>query len=353
MALRNDKTIETADLTMECLLCGHKAELRAEALKGYMEPDTFEIYHCRSCNTSFSFPQVSDSEIYNHIYRNSSKLPGYWRYELFADKVRLENNPLKYLSNEEEAYWGVKKVLEKIVLDKTQCKILDVGCGLGYLTYSLRKDNYHAIGVDISEKAIAEAKNRFGDYYRKMDVFEEPFAESETFDVIILTEVIEHTDKPIDFVSQLLKYLNDNGKIIVTTPNKSVDYSECVWNTDLPPIHQWWFTKKSLRFMAQSLHVDVRFVGFSGFYFKNFQSLKKSTAAYDKNSIVSHLDKEGNPIVTAKTSQQTSIVRGVLSKIVLLKFVYSIFNRLRNWALYVRSGEGRIICAIFEKNKEQ
>ncbi len=332
---------------MNCLLCGKDSKLKDANWTGYQSPQLFNIYHCDHCGTSFSFPQVTDSDIYNFIYRHSSKLPGYRRYQNFADTINIQNNPLQFLA-EEEIYWGIAKVLKELVLDKQKAEIIDVGCGLGYLTYALRKENYNVTGVDISEDAIINAKSKFGDYYRTLDIFNETET-SKKYDVVILTEVIEHVHNPEVFINQLSKLLKQNGKIIVTTPNKLASSLSCVWDTDLPPVHQWWFTKQSLKYLSEKLNLKISFVDFNHFYLKNYQSLKKSDANCNKRNVRPLLDKNGDVIYSETIDVSVSNYRKKLSQIKILRKIYNSFLRYFNWMRYVISGEGRIICVVLQK----
>ena len=142
----------------ECPLCGCSSELRHGKYTGYQEPDTFRIYHCPKCNTAFSLPKVDTSAIYENIYKNGNKVPGYNRYWRYAKFIKKFTNPFEYLAETEETYWGVKKALSITAKDKKSTKILEIGSGLGYFTYSLIKANYDAVGLDISQTAVNQAK---------------------------------------------------------------------------------------------------------------------------------------------------------------------------------------------------
>lgn len=95
--------------------------------------------------------------------------------------------------------------------DLTERRILDVGCGLGYLkryldTQGVRYRSY--VGIDLSEKMIAGAVQRFGPYFERRDVLAQPFAESE-FDVVFLLSVLGYpiSDDPFGYMSTLLREL--------------------------------------------------------------------------------------------------------------------------------------------------
>ena len=44
------------------------------------------------------------------------------------------------------------------IVDADANKVLDVGCGLGYLTYALNEAGYQATGIDVSSQAIAAGR---------------------------------------------------------------------------------------------------------------------------------------------------------------------------------------------------
>ena len=67
--------------------------------------------------------------MYNFIYKNSEKVPGYSRYFNYYKTVKSKSNPLQYLTESEEAYWGVAKVLTETVKSKSNVDILEIGSG--------------------------------------------------------------------------------------------------------------------------------------------------------------------------------------------------------------------------------
>jgi SAM-dependent methyltransferase len=89
--------------------------------------------------------------------------------------------------------------------------ILDVGCGLGYLKPHL--DEHHVgyrsyQGVDLSERMIEGAQQRWGDHYRRRDVMAEPFDEGQ-YDYVTLLSVlgVKITDDPQAYIEGLLTEL--------------------------------------------------------------------------------------------------------------------------------------------------
>jgi SAM-dependent methyltransferase len=257
------------EVNSKCMICGSNAKLKYRNHPGYQKPDTFNIYHCKKCNSSFSMPRCNADSIYEIIYKNGPTVPGYNRYWEYATRVKEENNPLDYLADTEDCYWCVKEALKQTISDKKKMKILEIGCGLGYLTFSIFKQGYNILGVDISEQSIKHATKNFGNIYLHADLYEYAPKHKQEYDVIILTEVIEHLDDINSFMSMLKMLLKPGGKIILTTPNKSFYPSNIIWASDLPPVHCWWLSEDSIKYIASTLKLTVSFIDFKEFYAKH------------------------------------------------------------------------------------
>jgi SAM-dependent methyltransferase len=108
-------------------------------------------------------------------------------------------------------------------------KILDIGCGDGWLIYKLKAvfDKFFQLyftGIDISGLDIDFANKRkeyFGHKdcdFQLMDVGNLLFG-SEEFDIVISSEVVEHMEDPKRFFKSVFGILKKDGLVILTTPN--------------------------------------------------------------------------------------------------------------------------------------
>jgi SAM-dependent methyltransferase len=150
--------------------------------------------------------------------------------------------------------------------------VLDLGCGLGYLTYALVKDGFAATGCDVSGVAIAEATRAFGPHYSCEDLEALSLRKPGAYDAVVLAEVIEHVDDVHTLLATVSTLLRPGGEMIVTTPNRS-NWGECaIWHTELPPLHLWWFSEQSLRWLASRLGCEISFTDFSEFNRRCYQT---------------------------------------------------------------------------------
>jgi len=246
----------------QCRLCGKEAHLVEEFCQGYIKDDFYKIYFCESCNTSFVY-NCGDVGIYNLIYRYAEKVPGYDRYYRYANAIKNEKNPLDFLALSEEAYWMVKDALSKSEKPKNETFIIEAGSGLGYLTYALNTEGYKALGIDISQNAVEKAIKNFGSNYICANIHEYAEKHQNQYDIVVLTEVIEHIEEPIEFLGSLCLMLKQGGRIILSTPNKTIYPVNVLWATDLPPVHLWWFSETSMRYIGNMLGMNTVFTDFS------------------------------------------------------------------------------------------
>lgn len=107
--------------------------------------------------------------------------------------------------------------------------ILDVGCGDGYVLNHLRI-NGSKTGIDLSGESIMFAKAfelalKSNTNFRIENIFN---IESEKYDCIILTEVLEHIPDSIykQFVNKIIDLLSPNGHLIITVPTKVTPVSK-------------------------------------------------------------------------------------------------------------------------------
>jgi methionine biosynthesis protein MetW len=97
-------------------------------------------------------------------------------------------------------------------------EILDLGCGDGNVS-QLYLQKGKVTGVDISETALKISQKRgIKTVNHNLNELPLPFRK-ESFDVIILTDVLEHLFDPYKMIIECKRIVKKNGKIIITVPN--------------------------------------------------------------------------------------------------------------------------------------
>jgi len=104
-------------------------------------------------------------------------------------------------------------------------EVLDIGVVDHFGGSSDRTDWLHGkiclyaktcLGVDILEDDVRALQYK-GYNVIVWDITREPL--SQTFDLIVIGDVIEHLGNPLDFFSNAAKMLSSGGRIVLTTPN--------------------------------------------------------------------------------------------------------------------------------------
>ena len=99
-------------------------------------------------------------------------------------------------------------------------RILDIGCAFGWALGELRGTAQELWGVDLDDAALSRARTEYPDvHFVLKPATELPFA-ADSFDVVILSEVIEHvadSDKP-RVVDEAHRVLKPEGLLLFTAP---------------------------------------------------------------------------------------------------------------------------------------
>src|SRR5581483_2908075 len=97
-------------------------------------------------------------------------------------------------------------------------RILDVGCGIGTYVHRFRDFSDEVYGVDIDEEKVRQASARLPNIYHAAAA-QLPF-DDETFDVILLHEVIEHVASDAATIREAVRCLRPGGDLIIFAPNR-------------------------------------------------------------------------------------------------------------------------------------
>src|SRR5439155_1631346 len=103
-------------------------------------------------------------------------------------------------------------------------RVLDVGCGTGYLLERLAGRGFSGVGVDLSPRSVEHARERLravgADGRLRAEVGSAYDPPEGPFDLITLTDVLEHLEDPRACLRGLRARLAPDGLIVVSTPNR-------------------------------------------------------------------------------------------------------------------------------------
>ena len=113
----------------------------------------------------------------------------------------------------EDVNWGLLRLWGK----RRGLRVLDVGCGFATTSARIQALGNEVTGIDSSAQAETVARTRISRFIRA-DV-EDADALSEPFDVLIFADVLEHLPWPVGTLKKYLRWLKDDGSVIISLPN--------------------------------------------------------------------------------------------------------------------------------------
>jgi len=247
-----------------CPLCGSTRRDRALLTRDHEYASTprmnFTLQRCADCQLYYLSPRPALSElsrIYPPEYLNfhtGDEAPGPLRRLLRKMSVREISNRLQTSR--------YRRLLERHdSLGAT--RILDVGCGDGYVLNLLRRilPAAERVGVEVDAGAAAKASNQ----HRVVvgDFLSAPI--EGTFDLIVSSHVIEHVADPLGFLRRIGGLLAPGGVAIIDTPNIETPLFRLLgrhWGGIHSPRHWALFSARTITALAERAGLAVSDVSY-------------------------------------------------------------------------------------------
>ncbi len=121
-------------------------------------------------------------------------------------------------------HWHRYAWAAEVVVGKT---VLDAACGEGYGSRLLAARAAQVQGLDLSEQAIAHARQRYRAdnlAFESGDATELPFAD-DSFDAVVSFETLEHLEAQDRLLSEFRRVLRPDGFLLISSPDRKT-YSD-------------------------------------------------------------------------------------------------------------------------------
>jgi ubiquinone/menaquinone biosynthesis C-methylase UbiE len=132
----------------------------------------------------------------------------------------------------EDVLWST---LESMLPDVAGERVLDAGCGSGIYAARLVDAGADVVGVDVSEKMLAEARDRVPEAtFRHGDVADSlDWLGDDRVDVVLCQHVLSHVEDLTAAFEAFSRVLDDGGTLVVSTHNPAYDF--CVVRNEHQP----------------------------------------------------------------------------------------------------------------------
>jgi 2-polyprenyl-3-methyl-5-hydroxy-6-metoxy-1,4-benzoquinol methylase/glycosyltransferase involved in cell wall biosynthesis len=140
-------------------------------------------------------------------------------------------------------------------------RVLDLACGEGYGSYLLARSAESVVGIDIDEKTIKHARNKYikrNLEFKVGSITEVPITDERLFDVAVCFEALEHIEDHEKLLSEVKRLLTPDGVFIVSTPNKTAYSDEPQFNNPFH-VHELYFDE--FKELFEKYFRNVKFLG--------------------------------------------------------------------------------------------
>jgi len=210
--IRDKEMVDLGKYLEFCIACGHDMHYVADCYMTIVE-DTLneQMYFIRHGNYRYSsFAEVADAVYFNRDYMNK------YMYGLAITSFLWPN------------HIAMSRFFQQTFPSEKIGRYLEVGPGHGY--YSMTALDIGSldsiIGVDISEASLNQTRavlDHFHPHYASqiklihMDFLDAKELEANSFDILVMGEVLEHVEQPQLFLERLANLSASDAHIYVTT----------------------------------------------------------------------------------------------------------------------------------------
>jgi 2-polyprenyl-3-methyl-5-hydroxy-6-metoxy-1,4-benzoquinol methylase len=188
------------DLACDC--CGRSDEELLFTKPGALSKYPFRVVRCRRCRFVYVNPRLDEAATAN-LYDSQ-----YYKGEGFDPHVQYE-----------QEYGGANDINAMVVEALTAYKapparVLDFGCGLGDLLRRVTALGFQADGFEVSDYGRSFTREKGFAVFASHDAIP-----SDTYDLVIAVEVIEHLFRPSLSFRTIQRVLKPGGVFLYTTYN--------------------------------------------------------------------------------------------------------------------------------------
>jgi SAM-dependent methyltransferase len=220
------------------MICGAESRAYCDRLSF---GENWSVRQCLQCGHGFVSNRPTHLQL-QAIYASDVHLP-------------LEEPDLALLQSQADAKDLARRVSS---LCDSRGRSLDVGSGSGGFSYYLAREGFTPFMIDLDPRAAKWAALVPGACFELCSI--EAYTDPEPFDVIVMSQVLEHALNPMEWLRRASRLLSPDGVLAIALPNFGGVY-HLLGARDpflIPPIHLNFFTPTSLRLAFRSAGLDAR-----------------------------------------------------------------------------------------------
>src|SRR5215470_2074543 len=228
-----------------CPLCSATAEQQAVVVsRVYGDDGARAVFRCDQCDVRYLYPGLSAEE-QQRLY--SAEFESFMANRSGARDAW--DGPEQHIRANEPQRQRRMRHLSGLL--KPRSRILEVGCGSGFMLYPLMADGHQCVAVEPSGVFSDYVRGRGLPCHRTLPDLVADGDAADGFDLILHYYVMEHVGDPVSFLQSQLALLRPSGRIVFEVPNADdaltklyqiAAYERFIWVVS----HSWYFTERSL-----------------------------------------------------------------------------------------------------------
>jgi 2-polyprenyl-3-methyl-5-hydroxy-6-metoxy-1,4-benzoquinol methylase len=235
-----------------CILCGASCQPVLANLYDdrFGAPGLFDIIKCQLCGLEQTVPQPSETQL-KELYEQFYNFGGEANTTYTKIRERFLASPLYRL-------WLTWDGDISFHLRQGTGRLLDIGCNEGRTLSLYAHNGFQVEGLELNEVAAAAARQRgFKVFTVPLELFD-----SETpYDIVVLSNVLEHAMDPLDMLRHVRRLLRPGGQVWISCPNAASYWRNTFgrhWINWHVPFHLWHFSPKTVTRLLNQVHFSVQ-----------------------------------------------------------------------------------------------
>jgi len=219
---------------LKCVNCG------CNTSKPLFRKFDLDISQCLDCSLIFVNPRLPEKDILNRYDDD------YFLKEYLPSFGIVDNN--YNLDFFDQRYSTIIDLIEEKRQLSNEKKLLEIGFGAGFFLKSAERAGWDVVGTEASLPCFQFASDELS-LNVKFEKAEDINFEANTFDVIVMFDVIEHLFNPLRVLKAANNMLNEGGLLVISTPNYNALsrlFLGINWSIFSPVDHLFYFTEDSL-----------------------------------------------------------------------------------------------------------
>jgi len=203
----------------------------------FAQRDGMRIVRCKQCSLVYVNPRQDATTIYQHYNSGQSSRIQYYLDVEVADR---------------RTFAELLDLAARLIPQHGH--LLDIGPNIGTCLMLARERGWETFGIEINTEAAQFCREQRGLNVISGTLEPETYPEN-SFDVIVMGDVIEHLRDPLSLLSIVPRILKPGGVVIISTPNIAQ------WAGRLlqikPEEHLYYFSPETIEAMLRKVGLDV------------------------------------------------------------------------------------------------